>query len=290
MRAGEIARSCERAQIRHYGHPDARSHGGPTLAYVLGPMNQLMSFALGSLVVTAACTSSHTVTPAEYDDTAQAVGSTASGTSGGDVVAMTDVMVIAHGGLPLGFALSTDGHVHGTRVGLDYDYALTCSDTAGTTLPSCGATTDGVDVSLTLTGQLLTGGFDASMSRTGSWRVTGMQSPTTTFDGKGTFDFDATLRSVFRPGAVATYAFAYDASYDAVRIDSSSRQVIDGAASFDASVRHTIDGTNHDSDVTFDVNADIAFHADRTASLVLDDDQHYTIDLDTGAVSRGTAN
>ena len=259
-------------------------------------MNHLAYLTLGSLFATAACTSSHTVTPAEYDDTAQAVGSTmvsgsgGGGSGGGEVAAMADVQLIARGNMPLGFTLGADGHIHGARLGLEYNYALTCKDSGGTTLPSCGTTTDKVDVSLTLSGTLITGALDAALQRSGTWTVTGLQSSTATFNGNGSFNFDATIRSVFRPGVVATYNFAYDASYAAILIDSGSHQAIGGSASFDASARHTVMGSHNDSDVAFNINAEISFHADHTASLVLDGDQRYSINLDTGVVVRVTAN
>lgn len=252
-------------------------------------MNHLAYLTLGSLVATGGCSSSHTVTMEEYDDTAQAVGSTTARSGGGDLAAISDVMIMARGDLPLGFALASDGHIRGARLGLDYNYALICKDISGTILPTCGETTDRVDVSLSLSGNLITSGLDASLSREGSWTVTGMRSATTTFDGNGKFDVDATIRSVFRPGVVATYNFAYDASYDAVLIDSASHQTVGGAASFDASARRTVEGTNHDSDVSFSVSVDVEFHADHTASLVLDGDHRYSIDLDTGVVIRVTA-
>ena len=248
-------------------------------------MKKRACLTLGALV--ACSSSSRSVTPAEYDDTAQTIGST---TAHGDRAAMSDVLIIARGDLPLGFTLAGDGHARGGRFGLDYDYAVTCKDLAGTVLPLCGVTTDRVDVSLGLSGNLATSDLDASLSREGSWTVTGMQSATTTFDGNASIDLDATIRSVFRPGVVATYHFAYDASYDAVLIDSGSDQAIGGAIRFTASANHTVTGTNHDSDVSFDVSADIAFHADHTASLVLDGDQRYSIDVDTGVVIRASRN
>jgi hypothetical protein len=257
-------------------------------------MNKFAYLTLGltSLLTVSACSSSsdHAVTREEYDDTAQAIGTTtSSGSGGGDVAAMADVMIMARGEMPLGFTLTADGHVRGSRLGLDYNYALTCKDTAGTTLALCGPTTDRVDVSLTLTGDLATSNLDASLSRQGSWTVTGMQSATTKFDGNGSFDFAATIRSVFRPGVVTTYNFAYDASYDGVLIDSASHQAIGGSASFDASARHMVTGSNNNSDVTFAVAADITFKADHTATLVLDGDQQYSIDLTTGVVVRVSA-
>jgi hypothetical protein len=42
----------------------------------------------------------------------------------------------------------------------------------------------------------------------------------------------------------------------------------------------------HDVDKSFDVTAVITFHADHTATLVLDGTQTFTIDLTTGKVTR----
>ena len=98
--------------------------------------------------------------------------------------------------------------------------------------------------------------------------------------------FDATIRSIFRPGAMATYSFDASASYNAIRIATQQHQVIDGSANFDLSAHAQVSGTNHDSDATFDIHAQITFHADHTADLVLDGSQHYSLDLTTGAVAR----
>jgi hypothetical protein len=45
-----------------------------------------------------------------------------------------------------------------------------------------------------------------------------------------------------------------------------------------------VNGTNNDVDATFDVHADITFHADHTATLVLDGDRNYSLNLNTGVV------
>jgi hypothetical protein len=85
---------------------------------------------------------------------------------------------------------------------------------------------------------------------------------------------------------MATYAFDASASYNAIRIATQQRQVIDGSASFDLSAHAQVSGTNHDSEATFDIHAQITFHADHTADLVLDGSQHYSLDLTTGGVVR----
>jgi len=121
----------------------------------------------------------------------------------------------------------------------------------------------------------------------GSWSITGLSSDTATFNGSGTFSFDATVRSVFRPGAMATYSFDASAAYHAIRIATQQRQVIDGSANFDLSAQAQVSGTNHDSSAAFDVHAQITFHADHTADLRARlASQHYSLNLTTGGVVR----
>ena len=234
----------------------------------------------------AACSTSSTPTRAQYDDTAQAIASTtATGGGGGDVGSMADSVTIAQGAMPTGFTLMGDGHFHGTRLGVDYSYAIVCKTAAGA-VGACGSTTDQASVDVAWSGTLNTTYVDASVSRNGSWSITGLQSDTATFSGSGTFSFDATVRSIFRPGAQATYMFDAGASYNAIRIATQQRQVIDGSASFDLSAHAQVSGTNHDAEASFDVHAQITFHADHTADLVLDGSQHYSLDLTTGVVVR----
>jgi hypothetical protein len=234
----------------------------------------------------AACSSSSTPTRAQYDDTAQAIASTtATGGGGGDVGSMGDSVTIAQGTMPSGFTVMGDGHFQGTHLGLDYSYSIVCKGVAGT-VGACGPTTDAASVDVAWSGSLSTTYVDASVQRSGAWSITGLQSNTATFTGNGTFSFDATVRSVFRPGATATYAFDASAAYNAIRISTQQRQVIDGSASFDLSAHAQVSGTSHDSDATFDIHAQITFHADHTADLVLDGSQHYSLDLTTGAVVR----
>jgi hypothetical protein len=232
-----------------------------------------------------ACSSSSKPTAEQYDDTAQAIASsTATGGGGGDVASMSDSASLALGTVPQGFTLAGEGHVQGTRLGVDYNYTITCKSAAGV-IGTCGPTTDQASVEVAWSGDLSSTSIDASVTRSGSWSLTGLQSATAAFSGTGAFSFDATLRSVFRPGATATYSFDADATYHAVQVDTAQHQVIGGSASFDVAAHATVSGTAHsDGSASFDVHAEITFHADHTADLVLDSSQHYTIDVTTGAV------
>lgn len=248
-------------------------------------MKRITYIALGLTFV--ACSSSDEPTREEYDDTAQAIASsTSTGSGGGDVASMSDSVTISLGTLPLGISLQANGEFQGSRAGLDYSYRVTCKNAAGTTLTACNATTNEAAVDVTWAGSLASPSLDASVSRDGSWQVTGLQGDTATFSGDSSFSFDATLRSVFRPGVTVAYSFDANASYNAVLISTQDRQAIGGSAELSLDVKKLVSGTNNDVDKSFEIDAQLTFQADRTASLVLDGDQRYTINLQTGAVVR----
>ena len=251
-------------------------------------MKLISLLILGSSIAACSSSDSSKATPEQYDDTAQAIGSqTATSGGGGDVASMSDSVTIALGTAPLGFSLTGDGHFHGNRLGVDYSYAIDCKNLAGLVLGACDHTTNEASVDVTWSGSLSSTNLDASVTRDGSWKVTGLQTDTATFTGDGHFTFDATLRSIFRPGVTATYNFDASASYDAVRITTQDRKVVDGSASFDLSAQQTVTGTgSNDASASFDVNAVVTFHADHTATLVLDGTHNYSLDLTTGVVAR----
>src|SRR5262249_10818272 len=118
----------------------------------------------------------------------------------------------------------------------------------------CGPTTDQATVNVAWSGNLTSTNLDATMNRTGSWTITGLQSGTATFAGDSSFMFDATVRSSLRPGAAATYSFDASASYKAVKISTQDRKVVDGSASFDVSAHSMVTGTvSNNSSASFDV-------------------------------------
>lgn len=249
-------------------------------------MNRITLITL-ALSLAACSSSSSPPTREQYDDTAQAIASTtATSGGGGDVASMSDSVTIAQGVLPQGFTLMGDGHFQGSHLGLDYSYTITCKSAAGV-VGVCGPTTDQATVDVAWSGNLTSANVDAAVKRNGMWSITGLTSDTATFSGDSTLTLDATLRSIFRPGVTATYAFSASASYDAIKIATQQRQVIGGTASFDVSAHATVTGAgSNNSDKSFDVHAVITFHADHTADLVLDATQHYSLNLTTGVVVR----
>ena len=215
---------------------------------------------------------SSAVTRSDYDATAQVVGSATLASNGnGDVKSMNDSMQLALGVPPIGISLSADGHYAGNSLGIAFNYALTCEDANGTALALCGPTTDSASVDVSWSGELDTALISTSVQRTGHWTIDGLQGDAASFSGDGTFSFDATI------GQLA-YTFDADASYDAVLIDSANHQAVGGSAAFDVSAT----SNNH----AFAVHAEVTFNADHTASLVIDGDQDYSINLSSGAVVR----
>jgi hypothetical protein len=249
-------------------------------------------FAL-PILFAAACSTSSTgtsnddLTAEDYDDTAQAVSSAAAGDgNGGDLAAMSDSANIALGVLPLGFTLNGSGEINGNRLGVSYNFSIRCEDANGDALSPCDERTDSADVEVAWSGTLDTSHFDASVERDGSWSISGLQSNVVTFDGDSSFSYDATLLSIFRPGAQSSFSFDASASYDAVAIDGATHDAIDGTASFSIDARKIVTGTSNDVDKSFSVDATIEFHANRTATLTLDGDHVYTLNTATGVVVR----
>jgi hypothetical protein len=214
------------------------------------------------LVAATACSTS--VTTAQYDDVARSIASSAAG----DTAAMLDVIAIAQGDPPPGFAPDDSGAIDGSRGALDYSYLITCKDAGGTAPGACGATSALANVTYEWSGS---NALPAQIVREGQWTASGLQSATVQIEGDAEFVDDATIDT-------ASYHFDATATYTAVTIDLASQQATGGsialelAASTDASA--------------FSVSADVAIAAG-TAGIVLDGTHDYTADLATGEVTSG---
>jgi hypothetical protein len=249
------------------------------------------AFLVLPFLFAAACSTSTSsnddLTAEDYDDTAQAISSATAGDgNGGDLAAMSDSANIALGVVPFGFSLTGNGEINGSRLGVSYRFSIRCEDANGDALSTCDARTDSADADVAWSGTLDTSHIDASVERDGAWSIRGLQSDVVTFDGDSSFSYDATLVSIFRPNAQSSFSFDASASYDAVVIDGDTHDVIDGVATFAIDARKTVTGTANDVDKAFSVDARIEFHADRTATLTLDDEHVYTLNTATGVVIR----
>lgn len=243
----------------------------------------------------AACSSSSSSTPAtsaDYDDAAQTIAASTATSSGstvqaGEVLAMADSVNLSLGRLPLGFLRSGDGRIHGSRMGINHDFTITCKDAAGAALAQCDKTTDSATVEVQFSGDIKTPNLTASVDRHGTWTITGLQSPTATLNGDSSFSLDTSLMSIFRQGVTSTFTLDATAAYDAITISTADREVTGGNATFELKTHRTVTGTDmgsHDVDKTVDIQADLTFNGDGTATLVLDGTHTFTINLKSGRV------
>ena len=196
---------------------------------------------------------------------------------------MTDVVSLSTGNTLAGFTAGAQGTVTGSILGLTYSFTLTCKDGSGTTLTTCTALTDNAEANVSWSGTLDLTNFSSSVTRTGDWKVTGLQTATATLTGTGSFTFGATVKSIFRP-STTTYALTADADYDNVQINTANRQIIGGNINYMVTSTAATTGGSADASAKFDIDAKVAFSSTGTATITLDGNHSYAVDESTGVV------
>jgi len=238
---------------------------------------------VGLFVVALGCNSGPT--DEDYDDVAASVGALTASDSGGDVGAMDDAVAASQGTEPEGVTTSGSGSFSGARGGLEYEYALTCSDSGGALLEICDDTTDTAHLTVAWSGELHLARYDATLSRTGDWTLSGLQGDVVTLNGVGSFDADSEFQALFRD-ETRTLHLEYDANYDGVQLSKSIRRPVGGTATFAVHMERTRSRGARDVDAEFDIDAVVTFQNDGTANLVLDGSRSYVVNLDDGSVTQ----
>ncbi|HMJ13204.1 MAG TPA: hypothetical protein VK524_17405 [Polyangiaceae bacterium] len=237
---------------------------------------------------TAACGDSDNdsaATEEDYDDVAQSLGVVVStGNGGGEVVSLADSSDLAIGIAPLGITLKAAGEFNGSRAGVAYDYALTCSDERGQRLDACGAQTDTASVNVAWSGNLVLPNFSAAMERQGTWQLTGLQAGTAVFSGNSSFEADAQFQAAWR-NIQRKYHLSYTAVYDDVTVQRLPRGIVSGSVHYDVTASRKASSDKGASEATFDVSADLTF-SNGSADLTLDGSHHYTVNVVSGQVTR----
>jgi hypothetical protein len=258
----------------------------------------ILGSALALAVAATGCSSnggsSKSTTPAtadDYDDVAQAMSAVVATTGGGgEVGSLADSVDLSVGVMPLGVTLGANGEFAGNRVGLAYQYKLTCTDATGAKLGACNTTTDKADVNVDWSGNLTIPTFSAMVTRQGDWSLSGLQTDTVTFAGSGTFSFDAAFQSAFRP-AMVQFHLDYDATYDAITMEKALHVLTGGAVHYTVKAERIVATDAKNSAANFDMDTALTFGANGAASLTLDGSHHYTVNTVSGAVVRaGDAN
>jgi hypothetical protein len=230
---------------------------------------------LGSL----GCSGSGTgrATRADYDNVAQTTAALliqASG--GGDVGSMYDSASIAVGIMPLGVTANGAASFGDVHAGLDYSLTVSCTDTSGAALPACGRKTNDARATVAWSGDLTLPDFTATVSRQGTWTLTGVQTGTATFNGASSFELTAQFTSVFS-GAQANVDLTYTASYSAVTYSTLAHHATGGSIDYTVVASGAASGPTAQGAGNFAVNAQVVFNPDGSATLTLDGTYQYKV-------------
>lgn len=233
----------------------------------------------GAALAMVACTDdAPPPTDAEYQQVAQALGATTSQL--GDGAALTVATQLATGVVPIGIQLDGTGRFSGEHFGLTYDYAVQCRTLLLEPVP-CGAVVDAAVVDATWSGRLELPRWQASASHTGTWNLRGLSGDVTTVDGDAAFTLAATFASASAQNT-KTLDLRYDASYDGVQVDDDTHALVGGSIHYaiDMATTHTTPGL--DDQTHHAIDAVVTFTGGGTATLVLDGERRFTIDLYAG--------
>jgi hypothetical protein len=230
-----------------------------------------------SLVGAAGCSSGKsTPTSSDYDNVAQTTSALVINASGGgEIGSMSATANLALGTTPLGVTANASGSFGTSTAGVDYTFDVSCTDSSGAALPHCGKTTNTAQANVTWSGNLQVPDITAAVSRQGDWTLSGLQTPTATFGGSGTFTFAANVQSIFAGGTNASLNLDYSATYNAVTI--SSGHATGGTIEYNVNATSDTSSANAQTAGNFSIDALVAFNPDGSATLTLDGSHTYTI-------------
>ena len=244
--------------------------------------NSIIAVALfASACGSSSAMSNGSATEEQYSQVAQSIaGATA---ASGELGAVAIANKLALGIVPIGLTADGLGHFHGDYFGLHYLLTVDCFDVQGQALAACGPTTSTANISTTWSGMLDLPRLAIDAQRTGTWTLSNLQTPTTTVVGDSHFAISSQFASASDQNH-KTLSATIDATYHDVLVNNSTLAFVGGDAAYavTASSTHTTPGMD-DTD-SFAVDATLTFNADGTATLVLDGNHRYGVDVRAGLV------
>lgn len=210
--------------------------------------------AIFAVALAAGCAGSAS-SSVDYDRLAPIIGrSVATPDAGGEVGALADALMIARGGLPVGFDPG-GGVVTGVHDGVRYTYGVFCQDASGATMTCSPATYRAYAFAQ----------WDSpSLHRDGMWQLEHLQGATATAKGASSLSHDA-------DGFTIT-----DVRQETLGVDLGRYAPVEGT--IEADLRVTTDGE------PVAVRASITFTGGRMALVVLDGNT-YWLDPATGTTT-----
>ncbi len=235
--------------------------------------------ATGLTLTLVAC---NTPTEKDYDDVATATAAVIAD-DGGELEGIEDVVDTARGRPPFFIRRSLNGAWTGQRGSIDYSYELTCRDAAGEVQDVCDESTESANAVLAWRGEIDTARRYANIERSGDWTLGSLTSSVATFNGRGEFSVDSEFEALARP-VMRSFALDYDARYESILIDRTARRPIGGTITYAVDAARTESRRFRDIDASFQVDVVVTFSDDGTATMVLDGDRQYRVNLSNGDV------
>ncbi len=234
--------------------------------------------ALGSLGCSGSGSGTGTATRNDYDNVAQTTAALliqASG--GGEVDSMYDSASLAVGITPAGVTADGSASFGDAHAGVDYSLTVSCTDASGAPLPACGPKTSTAQASVSWSGNLtLPPDFTGTVTRQGTWTLSGVKTTTATFDGSSSFDLSAQFTSVFY-GAHASVDLMYTASYNAVTYSTVAHHATGGSIDYSIATSGGASTPRAQGAGTFAMDAHVVFNPDGSATLTLDGSYQYKV-------------
>lgn len=241
----------------------------------------------GALALAGCLQQDDALTDEDYDDVAVAVGSLVANPSGGELGSFQDGLDMTQNpkSADANAVEGASGHEVIIRAGLTYEYFIDCLDADGAIQSACSAfTTDSATLGVAWSGSLELPNYQGSITRTGEWTMSNLQSGTAELNGQGSFDLESHFQAIYRP-VTKDLVLSYEATYDNVLIDMIGKTVQSGNITYEVSGSRSVTRGDINRDSEFSLTADVSFDGNGNATLVLDGNRNYTINLATGTVT-----
>lgn len=223
-----------------------------------------------SLGLGAVACGGDSLSSSEYDDIAAIVASgIATPDRGGDFGVAADALTLARGSLPKGFRLESDSTVTGARGPIVYHYEVSCLQAWG--LAACDPPAQSAIVRAAWSGELTMSAFVGPIDGTAVLRLDHLATPMAEVTGDSQLAAQqATFVDSARSYSVATTTELL------LFADMPSHFMMGGA--FESSLEVAAPSGS------YTVKAELSMTGEPTATLVLDGDHAYVVDLASGAI------
>ncbi len=168
--------------------------------------------------------------------------------------------------------------------GLHWELSLTCFDAGGNQQDTCGDTTDRADMAIDVNGSLTLGGWDGSLDAHRHWTFSDLTTDTIGASGdtrvKASSQFESMSKQVMR-----SFQTDYDARYD-LSIPRDDAALADGQIHGMVVADRQGSGPNGGSSAHFEITVDVTLDGSGIATVSLDGNAAYQLDLHTGELTR----